>query len=162
MSIPDELIGHYLRLTTGLATAEIEAVERAASSGELRPDLAKRRMARAIVSLYHGAEAAEAGEERFDRVHREHELPEDVPERPLPADLAGLDRVWVARLLTDVGLTASNSEARRLIEQGGVRIDGDPVADPALELVVADLPGRTLQIGRRRFLRIAPWEGNGD
>jgi tyrosyl-tRNA synthetase len=155
MRVPDQLIVMYLRLCTGLPTEEIDAVEKGLAEGAGRPNEEKRRMAREIVALYHGAEAATGAEERFDLVHREHEIPQDMEEVPLPAGLAKDGRVWLPRLITALGLAASNSEARRLIQQGGVRIDGEPVADPSAEVPVDDLAGRVIQVGWRRFVRIA-------
>jgi tyrosyl-tRNA synthetase len=154
MSVPDELIVMYLRLCTGVPAEEIDAAGRGLADGSRHPNQEKRRMAREIVSLYHGAEAASAAEERFDLVHRQHEVPEEVDEAPLPAGLATDGRVWLPRLITALGLAGSNSDARRLIEQGGVRIDGQPVSDPSAEVPVDDLVGRVIQVGRRRFVRI--------
>jgi tyrosyl-tRNA synthetase len=155
MRIPDGLIGMYLRLCTILPDDEIGRTEAGISDGSMRPDQAKRQMAREVVALYHGAEAAAAAEERFDRVFREHRIPEDVPEVEVPPSVAALQKVWLPRLIVELGLAASNSEARRQVEQGGVRIDGQPVADPQLEVAVADLPGKVIQVGRRKFVRVA-------
>jgi tyrosyl-tRNA synthetase len=112
-------------------------------------------MAREVVALYHGADAASAADERFDAVFRDHRIPDDVPAVELPASVAGLEKIWIPRLLAEYGLAASNSDARRQIEQGGVRIDGEPVGDPELEVSVADLPGKVIQVGRRKFVRVA-------
>jgi tyrosyl-tRNA synthetase len=155
MRVPDHLIGMYLRLCTTLGDEEIGGLEAGMADGSLRPDQAKRRMAKEVVSLYHGADAAAAAEERFDLVFREHRIPEDLPELELPASVATLERVWLPRLLAAYGLAESNSDARRQVEQGGVRLDGKPVTDPELELPVAELPGRVIQVGRRKFVRIA-------
>jgi tyrosyl-tRNA synthetase len=158
MSIPDELIVQYLRLCTPVSSAEIDEIERGLAEGSLRPDLAKRRMAREVVDLYHGSGAGVEAEIRFDLVHKRKEIPEDVPEVQLPRSLFAegpADRVWLARLLAEVGLAKSNSAARRLIEQGGIRIDGQRVTDPELQVSVADLAGKVLQVGTRKFVRIA-------
>jgi tyrosyl-tRNA synthetase len=155
MSIPDELIVQYFRLCSSVATSEIEEIEKGLAAGSLRPDLAKRGMAREIVDLYHGSGAGADAERRFDLVHREHEIPKDLPEVPLPPSVAAEENVWFPRLLKEIGLAVSNSEGRRLIEQGGVRIDGNRVTDPDLEVGVADLPGKVLQVGTRKFVRIA-------
>src|SRR2546426_11996941 len=98
MRIPDELIGMYLRLCTALDDDEIGRIESGVAGGSIRPDQAKRRMAREVVALYHGAQAASAAEERFDAVFREHRIPEGVPEVDLPASVAGLEKVWIPRL----------------------------------------------------------------
>jgi tyrosyl-tRNA synthetase len=155
MSIPDELIVQYLRLCTAVQSSEIEEIEKGLSARNLRPDLAKRRLAREIVDLYHGEEKGREAEGRFDLVHKEHEIPADVPEVVLSSELASLESVWLPRLLAEVDLVGSNSEGKRLIAQGGVRVDGQKVMDPDLELAVSDLPGRVLQVGTRKFVRIA-------
>ena len=154
MSIPDELIVPWLRLCTGLPPEEVAAVERGLADGSREPREEKRRLASEIVKRYHSDDAAREAEERFDRVFREHEIPEDVPEVALPAEAADGDRVYLPRLLVAVGLAESNSVARRLIEQGGVRLDGRPLTDPNDELSAGDLAGRVLQVGRRRFIRL--------
>jgi tyrosyl-tRNA synthetase len=154
LRVPDDLIGQYLELCTALEQGEIERLESEVGGGSLRPDLAKRRMAREVVALYHSPEAAVAAEERFDRVFREHQIPADVPEVPLPSSLAGEEKVWLPRLLAELGLVSSNSDGRRQIEQGGVRIDGEQVKDAERELSAMDLVGRVIQVGRRRFVRV--------
>lgn len=156
MSIPDELITPWFRLCTGLPPEDLEAIERGLADGSLHRGEQKRRLAREIVARYHGADAARVVEERFNRVHREHEIPEEVSEAPIPPAAVTDDRLWLPRLLAATGLAASNADARRLIEQGGVRIDGRPVTDPDAEFTPADLTGRVLQVGRRRFLRLTP------
>jgi tyrosyl-tRNA synthetase len=155
MSIPDHLIVQYFRLCTTASSQEIEEIERGLGDRTLRPDRAKRRMAQAIVDLYHGPGSGAEAERRFDLVHKEHEVPEEIPEVPLPPSMASAERVWLPRLIAEYGLAKSNSEAKRLIEQGGVRLDGTRVADPDLEVPVADLTGKVLQVGTRKFVRIA-------
>jgi tyrosyl-tRNA synthetase len=154
MSIPDELIGSWLRLCTRLAPNEVDAAERGLGAGSLHPAEQKRRLAREIVALYHGEESARAAEDRFDRVHREHEIPQDVEEVEIPQEALRDGTVWLPRLMTAAGLSSSNADARRLIEQGGVRLDGAPVTDPDAEFARAELSGRVLQVGRRRFVRL--------
>jgi tyrosyl-tRNA synthetase len=155
MSIPDQLIVMYLRLCTAVPSSEIDEIERSVADRSLRPDLAKRRMAREIVDLYHGPGSGAEAEQHFDRVHKERELPEDIPEVTLPASVGSGNRVRLARVLAKVGLAASNAEGKRLIEQGGVRIDGQRVTDPDVEVAPAELPGKVLQVGTRKFVRIA-------
>jgi tyrosyl-tRNA synthetase len=122
----------------------------------LHPAEQKRRLAETIVALYHGPESGNAARARFDQVHRDRETPEDVEEFELPADWTrgegGL--YWLPRVLWGLGLATSKGEARRLIEQGGVRLDGAPVTDPDAELPRDQLAGRVLQVGRRRFVRL--------
>jgi tyrosyl-tRNA synthetase len=155
MSIPDELIGPWFRLCTALPREDVDVIERGLADGSLRPEEQKRRLAREIVARYHGPALADEAEARFDRVHREHEIPDDVPEVPIPAEAVGDDVVWLPRLLAALGMASSNADGRRLIEQGGVRLDGRPISDPDAELDPADLTGRVIQVGRRRFVRIS-------
>lgn len=155
MSIPDHLIVEYLRLCTTAPSDQVEEVEAGLAEGSLRPDLAKRRVAREIVDLYHGPGAGAEAERRFDLVHKQREIPEEVTEVELPPSVASLTRVWLPRLLAELGLVKSNSEGKRLIEQGGVRIDGNRATDPDLEVPVAELAGKVLQVGTRKFVRVA-------
>jgi tyrosyl-tRNA synthetase len=155
MSIPDDLIASWFRLCTDLEPSELDGIEAGLAAGSLRPDVAKRRLAAEIVRLYHGDEPARAAEERFDQVHKEHEIPDEVPEAALPREAVRDGSVWLPRLLAVTGLASSNADARRLIEQGGVRLDGAVVQNPDLELTPADLSGRVIQVGRRRFLRLS-------
>jgi tyrosyl-tRNA synthetase len=155
MRIPDELIGRYLLLAADRSPAEVATTEGGIARGSLRPDVAKRGMARAVVELYHGAGAGERAEAAFDQVHRDRELPSDVPEVAIPPDLAADGGIWMPKLMHALGLASSNAEARRLIEQGGVRLDGEVLDDPQAELLPEALRGRVLQVGRRRFVRLA-------
>jgi tyrosyl-tRNA synthetase len=155
MSIPDGLIVRYLRLAAGLDPAEADTVEAGLAAGSLLPMDQKRRLAREIVVTYHGAGEGAAAEDRFDRVHRDRQVPEHVPEVPIPAEALESGTVWLPRLLVALGRAASNGEARRLVEQGGVRLDGEVVDDPAQELRPEDLRGRVLQVGRRWFARLS-------
>ncbi|HZA27195.1 MAG TPA: tyrosine--tRNA ligase [Actinomycetota bacterium] len=154
MSISDELIVHYFRLCTTLEPGEIDRIERGLTDRSLHPAEQKRRLAREIVLLYHGQDAADAAEAWFDRVHVEREIPQDIEESPIPATAVKDGKVWLPRLLAALGLAASNSDARRLIEQGGVRLDGEPVTDPDAEFLHEDLMGKVLQVGRRKFVRL--------
>ena len=154
MRVPDDLIERYLRLCTALGGAAVEAVmSEAEGAGNLV--VAKRRMAREVVALYHGPAAANSAEQRFDQVHREREIPEDLPEVGLPTAAVSGGKVWLPRLLAELGLADSNSDARRQIEQGGVRIDGEQVVDASLEFDPHGLVGRVIQVGRRKFVRLA-------
>jgi tyrosyl-tRNA synthetase len=155
MSIPDDLIPTWFRLCTDLDPAQVDEIERGLGDGSLRPGEQKRRLAREIVGLYHGEEAARQAEERFDAVHKRKEIPDDVQTVTIPADAVREGSIWLPRLIASVGLAASNADARRLIEGGGVRLDGEPWTDPDAELPPDRLAGRVLQVGRRRFVRLA-------
>ena len=152
--VPDELIGEYRRLTLDFFADPDEAdrVSAGLADGSLEPWAEKRRMARQVVDLYHGAEAGDAAEARFDQVHREHELPDEIDELPVPEDAVRDGVVYLPRLLVGLGLASSNSEARRLLEQGGVRLDGEPLGGEEVRPEI--LRGHVLQVGRRRFVRL--------
>jgi tyrosyl-tRNA synthetase len=160
MSLPDELIVPYLILCTPLPEEEVRAAEAGLADGSRHPNAEKRRMAREVVAVYHGPEEATAAEAAFDRVFKRHEIPEDVREVSLPAPPGG--RLWLPRLMAEWGLATSNSDARRKIEEGAVRLDREPVTDGEREYEPGELEGRILQVGRRAFVRIGPsGEGHG-
>ncbi|HEX6230592.1 MAG TPA: tyrosine--tRNA ligase [Actinomycetota bacterium] len=156
--VPDELIAEYRRLTLDFFRdpAEADRVVAGLSTGSLDPWAEKRRMAREVVDLYHGAGAGEAAEERFDLVHREREIPSDVEEIALSKAWASPERgtYWLPRVLAESGLAPSRGAARRLIEQGGVRVGGEVVTDPEAELEGGALRGKVVQVGRRRFVKL--------
>lgn len=154
MSIPDGLMATYWTLLTGAGHVEVENVQARLASGDYHPAEAKRDLAERIVTLYHGAEAADLARSHFDRVFREKERPEEMEEAVLPPAAVQNGTVWLPRLLVELGLAASNGEARRLIAQGGVRIDGTVVSDAGTEHEPEGLRGVALQVGRRRFVRI--------
>jgi tyrosyl-tRNA synthetase len=154
--VPDALIGTYRLLALDFFSdpTEAERVEKGLEQGSLDAWDEKRRLAREVVDLNHGRGSGTAAEERFDRVHRERELPEAVPEIAIPPNLVIDGRVYLPKLLAVLGLADSNSHARRLIEQGGVRLDEQPLGVGALELPASELKGRVLQVGRRGFVRL--------
>jgi tyrosyl-tRNA synthetase len=137
MSIPDTLIEKYLRLVSGLPAENIDALL------TMKPRDSKAALARQLVKRLHGEEAAKRAEADFETKFRKRELPEEIAERTVsdPSDL-------VATLI-EVGFAKSRGDARRLIEQGGVRINSEP-ADAKAQLTDGDI----LQTGRRNFVRI--------
>jgi len=152
MSISDDVMMAFYELATTLPDDEIETIREGLASGRLHPRDAKRRLAREIVALYHGQEAATAAEEEFDAVFRKGDLPESVPEVAISgADLVD-SRMWCPRLLVAAGLADSTSEARRLIDQGAVRVGDERVTDPQARVDVRS--GMVLRVGKRRFARI--------
>jgi tyrosyl-tRNA synthetase len=152
MSIPDELVGQYAAVATDMPEGAVSEVDESARAGGPRAGEAKRKVARAIVALYHGEGGAAAGEEAFNRQFRERKPPEAMPEAPIPPDAIDGERVYLPRVLADVGLAGSRGEARRLISQGGVRLNGDVVTRE--EVGIDELRAGLLQVGRRRFVRL--------
>jgi tyrosyl-tRNA synthetase len=148
MSLPDHVMLDYYRLVTRFRPDEIAAVEAGLLNGDLHPMQAKMQLAREIVSRYHGEGVAARAEARFRRVFQRGELPAEIPVyRP------GRPQVNVVDLLVGAGLAPSKSQARRLIGQGGVRIDGEAVND--IDLTVKVEEGSVVQVGKRRFVQLA-------
>lgn len=160
LRIPDALIPRYLRLCTDVSEPEVAGIEAALAAGTRAPLEAKRAMARSVVDLYHGAGAGETAEAAFDRVHRDRELPEEIAEKTVRRAEIVRERpegavVSRAGVLVELGLAGSRSEARRLIAQDGVRVDGQPVGEDEAAIDPATLLGTVWQVGRRRFARLS-------
>ncbi len=142
LAIPDELIRDYFFYLTDVTYDEVSS---------LPPRDAKRRLAREIVTMYHGKGEAVAAQEEFDRIHIRHERPTEVPQVTIDRDLLKDDgRIWVIDLLQGSGLVASRSEAKRLIAQGGVRIAEERISSVDLELEFT--PPLLIQVGKRSFV----------
>ena len=154
MSIPDELMPRYYRLASTLSVDEVDEIERALANGEMHPNKAKRALARNIVALYHDEAAAEEAEAQFDRVFKQHEAPEEIPE--FSADLTPNEdgKVYLAKLLHDAGMAPSIGEARRLIDGGGVKINGAAVPAKSYNVEPSELEGATVQVGKRKFVKL--------
>jgi tyrosyl-tRNA synthetase len=120
----------------------------------IAPVDAKRSLARRLVARFHGEAAAEAAEAHFDRVHKEHRPPDEIEQVTISAGLISNGSVHLPALVAE-HFGTSRSEARRLLEQGAIRLDGEPLPPEALDLPVSDLDGAVLQVGKRKFRRIA-------
>lgn len=149
MSIPDEVTIKYYRLCTALSVDEIDKLEADLASGAAHPNAVKRRLARDIVSLYHDVEASVSAEESFNRVFKDHEAPQEVEQIAVSLD----ESVYMPGLLQELGLVASASEGRRMIDQGAVRVNGEPVPAGVYMYARADLLDQLLQVGKRRYAR---------
>ncbi|MEP7179993.1 MAG: tyrosine--tRNA ligase [Pseudonocardiales bacterium] len=150
MSIPDTAVEMYARLAAALHPRVVDELAADVVAGGAAANGAKRRMAREVVALYHGADEATAAEERFDAIHKRGETPIDAPVHAVPEG----DLVHLPALLVAAGLTASNSAARREIDAGAVRLDGAPVAPNRYDLPRAELVGSVLALGKRRTVRL--------
>jgi tyrosyl-tRNA synthetase len=144
MSIPDEAMPEYYRLLLG---SELPSSP---------PNEAKRELARRLVDRFHAAGAGEQAEAEFNRVFVDHAAPEEMDEVDL-AEFGANGEVHLPRLIAGA-FELSSSEGRRLLAQGAVKLDGEPVPDDALDLPASELDGKVLQVGKRRFrrLRAAP------
>ncbi len=148
---PEEMYGRTLSLPDPSLELWYRLLLDSDPPPEAAPRDAKRALARALVTRFHDAPAAAAAEEAFDRVHIRHEAPADVPEVSWQA--AGGGEVHLPALLAQA-FGVSTSEARRSLGQGGVRIDGVPVAAGTLDVPLETVDGRVLQLGKRRFARV--------
>ncbi len=146
MSIPDSLIMNYFCYATTVSPDELDAVKAELESG-INPMLLKKRLAREVVSLYHGNEAARQAQEAFEKLFSQKELPEDIPDYVLVQT-----PVKLAKLLVDSGLCSGSGEAKRLITGGGVSLDGEKVT--AFDAEVEPAVGAILRAGKRKFIRI--------
>ena len=144
MSISDGLMWRYYELLSRKTLAEVAALR-----GE-HPKKAKSELAKEIVARYHGAEAARASEDQFEAVHKRREVPEEIEEREVSRE-AGAESVPLAKTLAQLGLASSGSEARRLIGQGGVSVEGERVSDPNAKLPAGV---HLLKVGKRKFTRV--------
>ena len=150
LSIPDELIVPYFVLATDVPQSEIARIAEELKLGRTNPRDPKRRLARELVTLYHSREAAEQAEVAFDRLFAKKEVPEEVRDFAVTAR----ESLPLARLIVECGGATTNSEARRLIEGGGVQLAGEKIADPMLKIRV-DRP-ILLKVGKRFFARLVP------
>jgi tyrosyl-tRNA synthetase len=154
MSIPDELMVKYYRLASTVPVDQIDAIEKGLAADEIHPNRCKRDLAQNIVAAYYDEEAAKEAEAAFDRQFKQHEVPEDIPE--FAADLTPNEEgtVYLAKLIADSGLTKSTGDARRMIDQGGVKINGEAVAAKAYNVAPESLSGAVIQVGKRKFVRL--------
>jgi tyrosyl-tRNA synthetase len=149
MSIPDELMPKYYRLCTSLTVDEVDEIEAALGAGTEHPNTVKRRLAREIVTLYHGPDAGPTAEESFDRVFKDHQAPEEVEE--IVVEMT--EEIYLPALLHSLGLVTSSSEGRRMIDQGAVKLDGGRLEPRLYNYARANIEGRVLQVGKRRYAR---------
>jgi tyrosyl-tRNA synthetase len=152
MSIADELMWKYFELATDVPQGDIEEMRRQVGSGQMHPKEAKQRLAREIVTLYHGAEQAAAAEEQFEKIFARKEMPDEMPHLALKRKDLSNGKVWIVRLLVLAGFARTNAEGRRLVQQGGVRLNQHEISSDASDVEIAD--GDVLQAGKRRFARI--------
>jgi tyrosyl-tRNA synthetase len=154
LSITDAMMRDYFVLCTDVPLSEINTLLDQAESGEVNPKIVKSRLAREIIAIYHGMPAAEAADAEWNRVHSAGEVPTDMPDVDVPAESAKDGNIWVCKLLVVAGVAKSNGDARRLVEQGGVSIEGAKIADPNAELPLDSLDNAVLRVGARRYVRL--------
>lgn len=150
LSIPDTMIHDYFVLATDVPAADLAEVKKELADKTVNPRDLKRRLARELVRMYHSAESALAAEAEFDRVFVKKDMPDNLPEVALTLAEGS---IGIVRLLTEAGFAASNSDARRLITQGGVSVDGQRITDPHAEVSLEK--SVVLKVGKLRFARVS-------
>ncbi len=154
MSLPDELIVRYFELVTPVSIEDVREIKSGLEEGTLHPRDAKMRLARELVSMFHGEEAAQDAEKEFVAVFQKGEIPSDMPVVVLESEELGDDGgIWLPKLLALAGLVESTSAGKRFIGQGAVKVDGERIVDPEARVIVKD--GMVIQVGKRKFARIA-------
>ncbi len=148
MSISDELMWKYYELLTDVSMLDIENMKTKAQSGELNPKDAKVGLAKEVIGFYHSKKEAEYAEKEFEKVFKRGGVPEDIKIYNIEKDA----EIWIVELLQKSSLVSSRSEARRLIKQGAVKIDGEKISNENLKFTPKD--GSIIQAGKRRFLKI--------
>ncbi|WP_257352216.1 tyrosine--tRNA ligase [Pseudalkalibacillus decolorationis] len=148
MSIPDDLMFKYFELATPLPIDEIRQMEEGFKNGKLHPRDLKIKLAKTFVEMYHGQEEANAAEQHFKTVFQKGNLPDDMPEHKW----AGEKEIWIVDLIVELGLLNSKGEARRMIQNGGVKINQEKVSDVQLQVNVEN--EMIIQVGKRKFMKI--------
>jgi len=151
LSIPDELIYTYFLLTTDVSLEKLKEIKSTLDDGKSNPRDLKRELARTLVSLYHNKDSAQRAEEEFDRVFIKKDKPDNIQEVTIEITNNGLA---IADLMVNTSLVSSKSEARRLITQGGVKIDDEKIGDINERIVKNE--AFILQVGKRKFIKIIP------
>jgi tyrosyl-tRNA synthetase len=149
MSIPDPLMERFYRYVSALPSEETDAIVLGLKKGELHPREMKAKLAERIVTLFHSIEAGRQASQEFDEIFRKKGLPDEIP--TVKIEKREID---IVSLLGEAGLVASKSEGRRLVEQGGVKVDQEKVSDPKTVLKIEKTI--VLQCGKRKFARIEP------
>ena len=156
MSIPDTMIGKYFRLASTLDVEEVDKIDAALADGSADPYELKRQLAANICDLYPGAGAGEAAAAEFTRVHSNREMPEQIDEVSVEVEPGDDGLVYLPRVLVAAGLSSSAGQARRDIDGGGVRIDGEALPAKSYNVDPKLLAkGAVLQVGKRHFARLA-------
>lgn len=148
MSIPDAVMPQYFELVTDFSIEETEAF----LAEGAHPRDAKAALASRLVQMYHGPEAARSAADEFDRVFRKGKMPEEIPDAAISADVVEDGTVAIIELLREAKLVSSNSEARRMIQQGAVKVDGKKIGDIDARVPVEN--GTIVQVGKRKFASV--------
>ncbi len=150
MSVSDELMFRYYELLTDMTVEQISQMKNKMKSGEMHPRDIKVNLAKTLVARFHGADAAEKAVDEFNRVFANKGLPDDMPELSVKA----ADGLWVCKLLADLKLTASTSEARRMIEGKAVEFNNEKITDPQFKLNLKSGEEIIVKVGKKKFAKL--------
>ncbi len=148
MAISDKLMPKYFELVTDFTSEQIHTTQKQLETGELHPRDAKMLLGKTIVRMYHGIDAAEQAEQNFISVFQKGSMPDDIPVRKWK----GNKETSIVELLVGLEMLSSKSEARRMIDNRGVKVNGKQVDNPKLPLIVTD--GLIVQVGKRKFVKV--------
>lgn len=148
MSINDELMLKYYELLSHISIEELNELKKGIKEGKINPRDAKESLAVEIVTRYHGKELAEKARENFIKLFRKKEIPEEIETVELKDEGEG---IWLPKIMKEHGLTTSTSEAIRLIKQGAVRVNNEPLVNPDIKIKAGEY---IVKVGKRRFIRI--------
>ncbi|MEW6595800.1 MAG: tyrosine--tRNA ligase [Thermodesulfobacteriota bacterium] len=149
LSVSDDLMFRYYELLSDLSAEEITQLKNGMASGTLHPKKVKQQLARELTARFHGVAAAQQAEANFERIFSQHELPEEMPEFTFPAAAKG---IWLPKLLAETEMVKGTGEARRMIQQGAVTVNGEKASD--LEQIVKAHGEVLLKVGKRRFCKV--------
>ena len=149
LSITDTLMFRYYELLSDLSTSEVAALQHEMEDGKVHPKAVKQQLARELTVRFHGREAAIKAEENFERVFKKHDLPDDIPEKVVSTEES---EIWLPRLLVDTGMVKGTGEARRMIKQNAVSVDGEKITD--VDYNVKASGEVLLKVGKRRFCKV--------
>ncbi|WP_339271995.1 tyrosine--tRNA ligase [Paenibacillus sp. FSL W8-0187] len=152
MSVPDELMLKHFGLATDMAGEEVTRLEKGLRDGSVHPRDAKMSLSHTLVRMYHGREAADAAQQHFVTVFQQKALPEDIEDYIVPEGELEEGKITLIKMLTLLGFAASNGEARRSIQQGAVKWNGEKCSDTHGEIAPQD--GDVVQVGKRKFARL--------
>ena len=152
MSVPDNLMVRYFELVTDVSLDEINKIKIGLENNDLHPRDVKKRLAREIVKLYHRQSAAITAEEEFEKVFKNKLYPEEIKELEIKKDILKDGKRGIVNLVKDSEILGSTGEAIRMVRQGGVRVNGEKISDPHIDLTVKD--GMIIKIGRLNFVKL--------
>lgn len=150
MRVSDELMFRYYELLTDITTEELQALKSEVRAGSKHPREVKVNLAKFLVARFHSEKAADQAEVEFNRIFVSKGLPDEIPEELVNP----VNQIWVCQLLSNLGLTSSNSEARRMIQGGGVEFDGEKLKDPQLKLDLKEGSEHLIKVGKKKFLKL--------